>query len=68
MLHILFRLIIMPKIKILDAAKIGSQNKITLKATIMDVLNLSPGDLVVFECELDGNKKSKIYIRGDVSE
>lgn len=58
----------MPRIKVLDTAKIGLQNKITLKAGIMEVLNLNPGDLVVFECELDGNKNRKIYIRGDVSE
>lgn len=64
----LFRLIIMTRIKVLDTAKVGLQNKITLKAGIMKVLNLSPGDLVVFECELDNNNNKKIYIRGDVSE
>ena len=58
----------MSKIKVLDTAKIGKQNKITLKAGIMTVLNLSPGDRVVFECEVDDNKNSRVYIRGDVSE
>lgn len=58
----------MPKIKVLDTAKIGLQNKITLKAGIMEVLNLSPGDRVVFECELDGHKNRRVYIRGDISE
>lgn len=58
----------MSKIKILETAKIGLQNKITLKAGIMEVLNLSPGDRVVFECELDGHNNKRIYIRGDVSE
>lgn len=58
----------MPKIKVLDTAKIGLQNKITLKAGVMEVLGLSPGDRVVFECVLDDHKNRKIYIRGDVSE
>ena len=58
----------MSKIKVLDTAKIGLQNKITLKAGIMEVLNLGPGDRVVFECELDDQKNRRIYIRGDVSE
>jgi len=34
----------MSKIKVLDTAKIGLQNKITLKAGIMELLNLNPGD------------------------
>jgi len=58
----------MSKIKVLDTAKVGKQNKITLKAGIMEVLDLSPGDRVVFECEMDDHKTRKVYIRGDVSE
>jgi len=58
----------MSKTKVLDIAKIGKQNKITLKAGIMEVLNLSPGDRVVFECEINGYKDKKVFIRGDVSE
>jgi len=58
----------MSKIKVLDTAKIGLQNKITLKAGIMELLNLNPGDRVVFECEVDAHKNKRVYIRGDVSE
>lgn len=58
----------MSKIKILDTAKIGLQNKITLKAVILETLGLESGDRVVFECEMDEHNKTKVYVRGDVTE